>query len=243
MMLKSNAMMEKPKTERKVRNAKSRISSSWRELIIFRMPDFFASSACVRKEQSWTPAVRVLLRIENLDPRRCSGFNRDVSPAEHEGEETMKEKHGENGRRKDNPFVWGEKGDEGSEKCHFADSVVEPRAEDSFEEGGRRANISSRVQSAEILSEATGDREFTRRVQPRLNHLEEAELWEYEAAIHGGLQTFFEVGTALMAIREKHLYRDHYRTFALVDKWMESKWKVVAPGIGVLFSKLRLEHG
>lgn len=46
-----------------------------------------------------------------------------------------------------------------------------------------------------------------------LNSIESATLAEQEAVIERGLQTFYEVGTALLAIRDQRLYRESHGTF------------------------------
>ena len=50
---------------------------------------------------------------------------------------------------------------------------------------------------------------------------EEKELAQYESVIQSGLQTFAEVGNALMAIRDARLYRTDHPTFEAYcrDRW------------------------
>ena len=55
-----------------------------------------------------------------------------------------------------------------------------------------------------------------------LNLAEEREREECEAVISKGLHTFLEVGQALVRIRSKRLYRDHYRTF---EEYCRQKWE------------------
>ncbi len=50
---------------------------------------------------------------------------------------------------------------------------------------------------------------------------ETRELERCEAVIEGGLQTFVEVGTALMAIRDKRLYRAEHGTF---EEYCRERW-------------------
>lgn len=50
---------------------------------------------------------------------------------------------------------------------------------------------------------------------------EAAELAQHEAAIERGLQTFYEVGGALLAIREKRLYRASHASF---EAYMRERW-------------------
>ena len=50
-----------------------------------------------------------------------------------------------------------------------------------------------------------------------------AELAQHEAVIERGLQTFYEVGTALLAIRDKRLYRADYSTF---EDYCRERWQM-----------------
>lgn len=50
-----------------------------------------------------------------------------------------------------------------------------------------------------------------------------AELAQHEAVIERGLQTFYEVGTALLAIRDKRLYRADYSTF---EDYCRERWQL-----------------
>lgn len=52
---------------------------------------------------------------------------------------------------------------------------------------------------------------------------ERTELEQYEAVIERGLQTFYEVGQALMEIREKRLYREQYATF---EDYSRDRWQL-----------------
>ncbi len=61
--------------------------------------------------------------------------------------------------------------------------------------------------------EATGSKE--------LNPRETAQLESYEAAIKAGLQTFYEVGNALLAIRDARLYRRDFGTF---EDYCRNRW-------------------
>lgn len=50
---------------------------------------------------------------------------------------------------------------------------------------------------------------------------EQAQLEAYEVVIANGLQTFYEVGTALADIRDSRLYRQQYRTF---EDYCDQRW-------------------
>ncbi len=52
---------------------------------------------------------------------------------------------------------------------------------------------------------------------------EQNELAECEAKIERGLQTFYEVGQALINIRDKQLYREHYNTF---EAYCQDRWQM-----------------
>lgn len=54
-----------------------------------------------------------------------------------------------------------------------------------------------------------------------LSEIETAALAEYEAIIERGLQSFVEVGTALLAVRDRRLYRAEYATF---EDYCQSGW-------------------
>lgn len=58
-----------------------------------------------------------------------------------------------------------------------------------------------------------------------LNNGERKALCDYELTIEKGLETFFEVGSALMAISERKLYRETHTTFAdyCLQKWRISR--------------------
>lgn len=56
-----------------------------------------------------------------------------------------------------------------------------------------------------------------------LSAIETAELAQHEAVIERGLPTFFEVGTALMAIRERRLYRATHSSF---EVYMRERWSM-----------------
>lgn len=55
----------------------------------------------------------------------------------------------------------------------------------------------------------------------QLNSIEVYELRRHETVIERGLQTFYDVGRALMEIRDKKLYRGQYDTFEdyCLDRW------------------------
>jgi hypothetical protein len=60
-------------------------------------------------------------------------------------------------------------------------------------------------------------------VQLALSFEEAEQLRECEAAIEGGLQTFFQVGEALLAIRTGKLYRAEFKTF---DEYCCVRWNM-----------------
>src|SRR6266481_5319100 len=55
-----------------------------------------------------------------------------------------------------------------------------------------------------------------------LSPAEQRELFECEAVVRRGWQTFLEVGKALARIRDRKLYRAEYDTF---DAYCRSKWQ------------------
>lgn len=62
-----------------------------------------------------------------------------------------------------------------------------------------------------------------------LEQLSDDELYElsqHEVVIQRGLKTFIEVGEALMAIREKRLYRQTYYTF---EEYCQQRWDISRP--------------
>lgn len=59
----------------------------------------------------------------------------------------------------------------------------------------------------------------------QLSATETAQLEAHEATIKAGLQTFYEVGTALFAIRDGRLYR---RDFATFEDYCRKRWGIVA---------------
>ncbi len=60
-----------------------------------------------------------------------------------------------------------------------------------------------------------------------LTALEQSALTQHEAVIERGLQTFVEVGNALMAIRDGRLYRQSHDTFEdyCRERWQMTAWK------------------
>lgn len=56
-----------------------------------------------------------------------------------------------------------------------------------------------------------------------LTPIEQTELEQHEATIERGLKTFYDVGTALLAIREKRLYKAEYNTF---EDYCQTKWQL-----------------
>jgi hypothetical protein len=62
-----------------------------------------------------------------------------------------------------------------------------------------------------------------------VEHLSPAEvqtLDHYERIIAKGIKTFVEVGQALMAIRDQHLYREAYTTF---EDYLRQRWDLSRP--------------
>jgi len=55
----------------------------------------------------------------------------------------------------------------------------------------------------------------------RLSDVEQSRLRTYERTITDGLATVFEVGNALMAIKEAQLYRENYPTF---EEYCQQRW-------------------
>lgn len=53
---------------------------------------------------------------------------------------------------------------------------------------------------------------------------ERHELEKHEAVIESGLQTFYSVGTALLAIRDNRLYRQQFKTF---ESYCSERWNIV----------------
>lgn len=52
---------------------------------------------------------------------------------------------------------------------------------------------------------------------------EAAQLDQLEAVIEGGLHTFMEVGAALLAVRDRRLYRTDYRSFG---EYLAERWRI-----------------
>jgi len=61
--------------------------------------------------------------------------------------------------------------------------------------------------------------------QKPLTPAEAQALTQYEQIIRKGLETFFEVGNALVAISNQHLYRSSHDTF---EQYCREKWKFTA---------------
>ena len=59
-----------------------------------------------------------------------------------------------------------------------------------------------------------------------LDATERAALTDCEATIERGLQTFVEVGTALLTIRDRRLYRAQYKTF---EDYCQERWGMSRP--------------
>lgn len=56
-----------------------------------------------------------------------------------------------------------------------------------------------------------------------LTPVEKEQLVDYETTIERGLTTFYEVGNAFVAIKQRKLYRAEYRTF---EEYCREKWKI-----------------
>ncbi|AFY79301.1 hypothetical protein Ple7327_4170 [Pleurocapsa sp. PCC 7327] len=59
-----------------------------------------------------------------------------------------------------------------------------------------------------------------------LNDTEKMRLQEIEAIVAQGLQTFYEVGQALIEIRDRKLYRETHKTF---EAYCKEKWSLTRP--------------
>lgn len=68
----------------------------------------------------------------------------------------------------------------------------------------------------------------TETVSLELSVNERERLHDYEEVIDKGLETFFDVGTALLAIRDARLYRGHYTSF---ESYCRERW-----GFGRLYA-------
>jgi hypothetical protein len=60
-------------------------------------------------------------------------------------------------------------------------------------------------------------------LEPELTVIERSELERHEATIERGLQTFVDVGKALMAIRDGRLYRESHGTF---EDYCNERWNI-----------------
>lgn len=56
-----------------------------------------------------------------------------------------------------------------------------------------------------------------------LTPVEKEQLSDYEATITRGLNTFYQVGTALVEIKQRKLYRSQYRTF---EEYCKDRWQM-----------------
>ena len=54
-----------------------------------------------------------------------------------------------------------------------------------------------------------------------LSVIENQELIQHEAVVESGLKTFVDVGSALLAIRDRRLYRENHNTF---DEYCQQRW-------------------
>lgn len=70
---------------------------------------------------------------------------------------------------------------------------------------------------------ASGREEIDVGTETELSQSEADELGRCEAVIQRGLRTFFEVGTALLRIRELRLYRAEYTTF---EDYCQARWEM-----------------
>lgn len=59
--------------------------------------------------------------------------------------------------------------------------------------------------------------------EAKLSSQEKTQLFKLESVIRTGLKTFFEVGRALMAIRDLKLYRERFKTF---EAYLASRWEI-----------------
>jgi hypothetical protein len=60
-------------------------------------------------------------------------------------------------------------------------------------------------------------------ISEELTDMELHQLEKHEAVIESGLQTFYSVGTALLAIRDSRLYRAEFRTF---EDYCRERWQM-----------------
>lgn len=58
-----------------------------------------------------------------------------------------------------------------------------------------------------------------------LNAEESSLMFDCEAVVRRGLDTFLEVGSALVTIRDRRLYREHYHTF---EEYCQRRWDMTA---------------
>jgi hypothetical protein len=89
----------------------------------------------------------------------------------------------------------------------------------------RHSSSDSQQQNAAALSKANQD-------SPALSDSERLQLVDFEETIANGLETFFEVGSALLAIRDGRLYRDRFQTFEAycIERWGFGRtyaWRVI----------------
>ena len=75
----------------------------------------------------------------------------------------------------------------------------------------------------EHIGELTTDTENAREHNPGLTMIEQSELVQHEAVIERGLQTFVDVGLALLAIRDRKLYRQEFGTF---EGYCRERWSI-----------------
>jgi hypothetical protein len=55
-----------------------------------------------------------------------------------------------------------------------------------------------------------------------LNETEQAQLYKLERVIERNITAFYEIGTALLTIRDRRLYREKYKTF---ESYCQSRWQ------------------
>lgn len=70
-----------------------------------------------------------------------------------------------------------------------------------------------------------------------LTTTEQQALAQYETVIETGLQTFYEVGTALLAIRDNRLYRQDYSTF---EDYCRERWEMTPQHAGRMIQAAKI---
>jgi hypothetical protein len=85
-----------------------------------------------------------------------------------------------------------------------------------------RAAALSKLNRTFRVCEPTSDDGYAWEIAP-LNEAEKVRLQELEAIVNRGLQTFYEVGQALIEIRDRKLYRQTHKTF---EAYCQEKWNI-----------------